>query len=152
MGDFYSVTMKMNATPGAIPQTIGQIIAGATKRIRLHEVHIGSSSASALAGCRLSVGRPTTAGTGGAAVTPQVLTDGAPAAIFTALSAETVWSAEPTQPSRYLHELGLDAVASYVWVPKDPVVAAVSTRLGFRVEVDNSATKVQWTITAVVEE
>ena len=103
---------------------------------------------------RISIGRPTTAGTGGAAYTPQIVTDGAPAAIFSALSGTTVWSIEPTQPSAYLEEIALDVVNSIVWepTPGNEIIVPVSGRLGFRVEEDNSTTKVQWQITAFVEE
>ena len=151
MSDFYSVVGRMTATP-TVPATIALIVAGATKRVWVHEVHLGSSNASALAGTRVSVGRPTTSGTGGAAYTPQPLDAGAPPAIFTALSSSTAWSAEPTQPAAYIWEQGLDAVASYVWVPKTPVLVAVSTRLAVRVEADASATKVQWVATMICEE
>lgn len=151
MSDFYTVVGKITATPTP-PATIALIAAGATKRVWLHEVHIGSANASALAGTTVSVGRPTTSGTGGAAYTPVPLDAGAPAAIFTALSATTPWSAEPTQPANYIWQQSLDAVASYIWVPKAPILVAVSTRIAVRVEADNSATKVQWTTTLVVEE
>jgi len=151
MGDFYTVVGKMGATP-TVPATILMAVAGATKRIFIHEVHLGSHNASALAGARVSLGRPSTAGTGGAAFTPTPIDTGAPAAIFTALSSATPWSAEPTQPTNYIWEEGLDAVASYVYVPKAPIVVPTSGRIAVRVEVDNSGTKVQWTATLVVEE
>lgn len=151
MGDMYTVVGKMTATP-TVPATILLIVAGATKRVWVHEVHLGSHNASALAGARVSLGRPTTSGTGGAAYTPVPIDSAAPAAIFTALSSSTAWSAEPTQPATYIWEEGLDAVASYVYVPKAPIPLAVSTRMAVRVEVDNSGTKVQWTATLVCEE
>lgn len=150
-GDKYTVLFENNAAP-AIPSTIGLIVAGATKRCWLTELNIGSKNAAALAGAKLSVGRPTTSGTGGAAITPQPIDAGAPAAIFTALSATTIWSAEPTQPGTYLYQIGLNAVASEVWTPPEPYVVNVSTRLAVRVEADASATKVQWVITATVQE
>ena len=147
----YKVVGRLNAAP-TIPATILMVTAGGTKRCWVHELTIGARNASALAGARLSVGRPTTAGTGGASYTPQPLDAGAPAAIFTALSGTTVWSAEPTQPSAYLDEIPLDAVATIVYQPKTPWLIPTSGRLAVRVEEDNSATKVQWTITAIVEE
>lgn len=150
-GDKYSVVGQYNATP-TIPTTILLITAGATKRCWLTELNVGSKNAAALAGAKFSVGRPTTAGTGGAAYTPQPFDAGAPAAIFTALSASTVWSAEPTQPGTYLYEMGLNAVASVIWTPPEPICINVSTRLGVRIEVDNSATKVQWVVTATIQE
>lgn len=150
-GDKYTVLGENNVAP-AIPTTILLITAGATKRCSLTELNIGSKSATALAGAKLSVGRATTAGTGGAAVTPQPIDAGAPAAIFTALSATTVWSAEPTQPGTYLYQIGLNVVASEIWTPPEPIIINVSTRLGIRIEADASATKVQWVVTATVQE
>lgn len=150
-GDKYTVLGENNVAP-AIPSTILLIVAGATKRCWLTELNMGSKSATALAGAKLSVGRPTTSGTGGAAITPQPIDAGAPAAIFTALSATTVWSAEPTQPGVYLYQAGLNAVASEVWTPPEPLLINVSTRLAVRVEVDASTTKVQWVVTATVQE
>ena len=151
MSDFYTVVGKITATP-TVPATIALILAGGSKRVWLHELHIGSANASALAGTTVSVGRPTTSGTGGAAYTPVPIDAGAPASLFSALSATTPWSAEPTQPASYIWQQSLDAVASYIWVPKTPILVAVNTRLAVRVEADNSATKVQWTTTLVVEE
>ena len=151
MGDFYKVVGRLNASP-TVPATILLLTAGATKRIRVHELLIGSRNGAALSGARLSVGRPTTAGTGGAAYTPQINTDGAPAAIFTALSGTTVWSAEPTQPASYLDEIPLDVVATLQYRPVEPWIVPVTGRLAVRVEEDNSTTKVQWVVTALVEE
>lgn len=150
-GDKYTVLGENNAAP-TIPSTILLIVAGATKRCWLTELNMGSKSATALAGAKLSVGRPSTSGTGGAAITPQPIDASAPAAIFTALSATTVWSAEPTQPGVYLYQAGLNAVASEVWTPPEPLLINVSTRLAVRVEVDASTTKVQWVVTATVQE
>jgi len=152
MSDFYRVIGRHASTPGAIPSTVLMIVAGATKRIWVHEVQIGSSNAAALAGAEFSLGRPTTAGTGGVAATPVASDSGAPAAIFTALSAATPWSAEPTQPSNYDFRLGLDAVTTYIYTPKVPILVPLSGRFACRIETDNSATKVQWTCTMTVEE
>ena len=150
-GDKYTVLGENNAAP-TIPSTILLIVAGATKRCWLTELNIGSKSATALAGAKLSVGRPTSSGTGGAAITPQPIDAGAPAAIFTALSATTVWSAEPTQPGVYLYQIGLNAVGSEIWTPPEPICINVSTRLAVRIETDASTTKVQWVVTATVQE
>lgn len=152
MGDIYTVACAMTGATPATPTTIGLILAGATKRLWVHEIHFGSSNAAALAGTRISVGRPTTSGTGGAAVTPQPIDAGAPAAIFTALSSSTQWSAEPTQPGAYIWQQGMDAVASYPYIPKSPIVVGTATRLAVRVESDLSATRVLWVATFVVEE
>jgi hypothetical protein len=141
----------MTATP-TVPATIALIVAGATKRLFVHEIHIGTSNASALAGTRVSVGRPTTSGTGGAAYTPQPIDAAAPPAIFTALSSSTAWSAEPTQPAAYIDEFGIDAVASYPYIPKVPITVGTGTRLAVRVEADGSATKSQFVVTLKVEE
>lgn len=150
-GDKYTVLFEENAVP-VPPITIGLIVAGATKRCWLTELNIGSKTATALAGAKLSLGRPTTSGTGGAAIVPQPIDPGAPAAIFTALSATTVWSAEPTQPGVYLYQIGLNAVATMIWTPPEPIIVNVSTRLGIRIEADSSVTKVQWVVTATVQE
>lgn len=150
-GDKYTVVAENNVAP-AVPTTILLITAGSTKRCWLTELIFGSKSAAALAGASISVGRPTTAGTGGVAITPQPIDAGAPAAIFTALGAQTVWSAEPTQPGTYLHKFGINAVASMIWTPPEPILINVSTRLGVRIEVDASATKVQWVVTGTVQE
>lgn len=153
MGDLYSAVAVMGATP-ASPATILLITASASKRLRIRSVEFGSSNASALNGSRVSIGIPTTAGTGGASITPQVVTNGAPPAMFTALSSSTPWSVEPTQPGAYVWQQGLDVVASYVWTPpdKDGFIIPVSGRVAVRVEADQSATKVQWVCTALVEE
>lgn len=151
MGDMYTVVGKMAATPTS-PATILMIVAAATKRCWLHELHIGTQNGGALAGTTISVGRPTTAGTGGAAYTPLPEDPSAPASLFTALSSSTAWSAEPTQPGTYIWQQGLDAVASYIWVPKTPIIVPTSGRLAVRVEADNSSTKVQWVATAIIEE
>ena len=150
-GDKYTVLFENNVAP-VIPTTIGLIVAGATKRCWLTELNIGSKSATALAGAKLSVGRPTTSGTGGAAIVAQPIDAGAPAAIFTALSATTVWSIEPTQPAVYLYQIGLNAVGSEIWTPPEPILINISTRLGIRIETDSSTTKVQWVVTATVQE
>jgi hypothetical protein len=150
-GDKYTVLGELNATPTP-PATIVLVVAGATKRCWLTEVNWGSKTATALAGAKLSVGRPTTSGTGGAAITPQPIDPGAPAAIFTALSGTTVWSAEPTQPGVYLYQAALNAVASEIWTPPEPILINVSTRLAVRVEADSSTTKVQWVVTLTIQE
>ena len=150
-GDKYTVVGEFNATP-TIPNTILLIVAGATKRCWLTELNIGSKTATALAGAKFSVGRPTTSGTGGAAYTPVPIDPSAPAAIFTALSATTVWSAEPTQPGTYIYQAGLSAVASEIWTPPEPILINVSTRLAVRIEADSSTTKVQWVVTATIQE
>lgn len=150
-GDKYTVLFENNAAP-TIPSTIGLIVAGATKRVWLTELNIGSKTATALAGAKLSVGRPTTSGTGGAAIVAQPVDAGAPAAIFTALSATTIWSVEPTQPGVYLYQIGLNAVASQIWTPPEPILVNISTRLAIRVEADSSTTKVQWVVTATFQE
>lgn len=150
-GDKYTVLGELNAAP-TIPNTILLIVAGATKRCWLTELNIGSKNSTALAGAKISVGRPSTSGTGGAAITPQPIDAGAPAAIFTALSGTTIWSAEPTQPGVYLYQTGLDVVATEIWTPPEPILINVSTRLAVRIEADASATKVQWVVTATVQE
>lgn len=150
-GDKYTVLGENNAAP-AIPSTILLIVAGATKRCWLTELNIGSKSALALAGAKLSLGRPTSSGTGGAAITPQPVDPAAPASIFTALSATTIWSAEPTQPAVYQYQIGLNAVGSEIWTPPEPILIPVSTRLAVRIEADASTTKVQWVVTATVQE
>lgn len=150
-GDKYTVLGENNAAP-TIPSTILMILAGATKRCWLTELNIGSKTATALAGAKLSVGRPSTAGTGGAAIVAQPVDSSAPAAIFTAASATTVWSAEPTQPSVYLYQIGLNAVASEIWTPPEPIMIPINGRLAVRVEADASTTKVQWVVTATVQE
>lgn len=151
MSDMYTVACVMGATP-TVPATIGMVTASASKRLWVHQIDFGSLNAAALAGARISVGRPTTAGTGGAAATPQPIDAGAPAALFSALSAATPWSLEPTQPGAYIWQQGLDVVASYPYIPKVPLLVNVSTRLAARVEADASSTKVQWVVTFHVEE
>ena len=151
MGDIYTVVGRITATP-TIPATVALITAGATKRIWIHEVHIGSSNAAAVAGAEFSSGRPTTSGTGGASYTPLPVDPAAPAAIFTALTATTPWSAEPTQPATWDVREGFDVLTSYLWVPKQPLLIATSGRFAVRIETDNSSTKVQWTATIKVEE
>jgi hypothetical protein len=130
------------------------VTAGATKRCRMMALHIGSQNGAALAGCTVSIGRPTTAGTGGAAYTPLADDPSAPAAIFTALSSSTVWSAEPTQPATYNWQQSFDVVASYIYIPEDPkgILIPLNGRLAVRIEADNSSTKVLWTATMTVEE
>lgn len=150
-GDKYTVLFENNAAP-AIPSTIGLIVAGSTKRVWLTELNIGSKNGAALAGAKISVGRPTTSGTGGAAIVPQPIDPSAPAAIFTALSATTIWSVEPTQPGVYVYQTGLNAVASEIWTPPEPILVNVSTRLAIRIEADSSTTKVQWVVTATFQE
>lgn len=151
MGDIYTVVGRFVATP-TIPGTLVLITAGATKRLRLHSLEIGSTNAAAVAGVDISLGTPTSAGTGGGAYTPLPEDPGAPAAIFTALSASTVWSAEPTQPTTWFFRGGLDALTTLLRQPDVPMIVPVSTRLAVRVEADGSATKVQWTVTLRVEE
>ncbi len=151
MGDQYKVIGKMAATP-APPATILLVTAGATKRCWLTELHIGTLNGAALAGTTISVGRPTTAGTGGAAYTPLPDDTAAPPAIFTALSSSSVFSAEPTQPATYIWQIGLDAVASYIWIPPKPIIIPLNGRLAVRVEADNSTVKVQWVATCTIEE
>src|SRR3954453_6497947 len=150
-GDKYTVLFENNAAP-TIPSTIGVIVAGATKRCWLTELNIGVKNSTALAGAKISVGRPTTSGTGGAAIVAQPIDPSAPAAIFTALTATTIWSAEPTQPGVYLYQAGIDVVASQIWTPPEPILINVSTRLAVRVEADASSTKVQWVVTATIQE
>lgn len=149
-GDKYMVTGENNVAP-AIPTTILMLLTG-TKRAWLTELNIGSKSATALAGAKLSVGRPTTAGTGGAAIVPSPVDAGAPACLTTAASATTVWSAEPTQPGVYLYSIGLNAVASEIWTPPEPILIGAATRLAVRIEADSSTTKVQWVVTATFQE
>lgn len=149
-GDKYMVLGENNVAP-AIPTTILLLLTG-TKRAWLTELNIGSKSATALAGAKLSVGRPTSSGTGGAAIVPQPLDAAAPACLTTALSASTVWSAEPTQPAVYLYQIGLNAVASQIWTPPEPILIGAATRLAVRIEVDASVTKVQWVVTATFQE
>lgn len=157
MGDIYRVIGVINAAP-TLPATVFLVVGGATKRCWLKTIHFGSQNGAALAGATVSIGRPTTSGTGGAAYTPLADDTNAPAAIFTALSASTVFSAEPTQPATYIWRQSLDVVASYIFnaqeVSTDPrgIMIPVSGRLAFRVEADNSATKVLWTATATIEE
>lgn len=149
-GDKYMVTGENNAAP-TIPSTILMLLAG-TKRAWLTELNIGSKSATALAGAKLTVGRPTTAGTGGAAIVAQPEDTAAPAALTTCASATTPWSAEPTQPSVYLYSIGLNAVASEIWTPPEPILIPATGRLAVRIEVDASTTKVQWVVTATFQE
>ena len=49
MSDMYTVVGKMSGTPTP-PATILMIVAAATKRCWLHELHIGTQNGSALAG------------------------------------------------------------------------------------------------------
>ena len=151
MADVYTVVGRITAAP-TIPATIVLIVGGATKRCRLVDMEIGSSNASALAGAEISVGRPTTSGTGGASYTPLAQDPAAPAAIFTALTATTPWSAEPTQPATWDARLGLDVLTTLLWTPPTPLIIPLNGRLAVRVETDNSATKVQWSCTLRIEE
>lgn len=151
MGDLYTVTGRITATP-TIPATVVLVTAGATKRCWLRELEIGSTNAAAVAGAEISVGIPTTAGTGGAAITPLPIDSAAPAAIFTALTATTPWSAEPTQPATWHLRTGIDALTTFIWVPPVPIVMALNSRLAVRIEADGSTTKVQWTCTLKIEE
>lgn len=153
MSDMFKVIGRHSATPSASPSTIVMVINGATKRLWLHELQLGSSNASALAGVEWSLGRPSTQGTGGAAYVPRPVDSSAPAALFTAKTADTTpWSAEPTQPGTYDERLGIDAVTTYIYTPKTPIVVPISGLLAVRIEIDNSATKAQWTCTLTIEE
>lgn len=149
-GDKYTVVWENNAAP-TIPSTIGTISVGATKRMWLTELNIGSKSATALAGAKLSVNRSADAGTGGAAVTPRPIDVGAPAAIFTSKSATTIWSVEPATLV-VLYQIGLNAVASEIWTPPEPILFNISTFACVRIEADSSTTKVQWVVTATFQE
>lgn len=149
-GDKYTVAWEENAAP-VPPITIGTISVGATKRVWLTELNIGSKTATALAGAKLSVNRAADAGTGGAAVTPRPIDPSAPAAIFTAKSATTVWTVEPGTLV-VLQQFGLNAVASFIWTPPEPIMFNVSTFAAVRIEVDSSTTKVQWVVTATFQE
>jgi hypothetical protein len=149
-GDKYTVVWENNAAP-AIPSTIGSISVGATKRVWLTELNIGSKSAIALAGAKLSLNRAADAGTGGAAVTPRPVDPSAPAAVFTSKSATTIWSVEPGTLV-VLYQIGLNAVGSMIWTPPEPIMFNVSTFGCFRIEVDASSTKVNWVVTATFQE
>ena len=149
--DRYDVIGR-NAVAPAIPSTIALVVAGATKRLFVRRITAGSESAGTATSAGLSLGRPTTSGTGGASYTPVAQDPAAPAAIFTALSATTVWSAEPTQPTNYDQRIGLNVFTTYLEVFEQPYVVAVSARFAVRVEADVSGTKVQWTVTLGIEE
>ena len=151
MPEFYTAVGRLSAAP-TVPATFLLVVAGATKGLLLTELDFGSHNASAIAGSEISIGRPTTSGTGGVAVTPQPLNPNDPASIFTALSGATVFSAEPTQPAAYVYRFPLDVLQNGIWVPQKPIYVPVNTRLAFRVEIDNSATKVQWAATATFQE
>ena len=151
MPEFYTAVGRLGTAP-TIPATLLLIVAGATKGFLLKELDFGSHNAAALAGAEISIGRPTTSGTGGAAITPQPLNSLDPASIATALSASTVWSAEPTQPGTYLYRFALDVLQNGIWIPPKEIYVPISTRLAVRVETDNSATKVQWAVTATIQE
>lgn len=151
MGDIYTVVGRITAAP-TIPATVVMVTAGGTKRCWLHEMEIGSTNASAVAGAEISVGIPTTAGTGGVGITPLPIDVSAPAAIFTALTATTPWSAEPSQPATWHLRTGIDALTTFIWVPKHPVLIQISTRLAVRIETDGSATKANWACTLKIEE
>jgi len=149
--DRYSVIGRHTATP-ATPSTIALLVAGATKRLFVREVILGTETATTATSAAASLGRPTTSGTGGAAYTPLPSDAAAPAAIFTALSATTVWSAEPTQPGTYDRRAAVNVFTTMLYMTESPLVIAVSTRFAARVEADTSGTKQQWTATIVVEE
>jgi hypothetical protein len=151
VSDIYTVQGRMAATP-TIPATVLLIVAGTQKRLWVHEILVSSTTATASASAEFTVGRPTTSGTGGAAVTPQPEDAAAQASLFTALSSSTAFSAEPTQPAAYIDRVALNTLTSYLYVPKFPILVAVSTRLAVRVEADSTATKVQWIAQMTVEE
>lgn len=151
MGDFYTVVGRFTAAP-TIPGTLCLITAGSTKRLRIWSVEIGSTNAAAVAGAEVSLGAPSTAGTGGASYTPLAEDSAAPASIFTALTATTVWSAEPTQPATWFFRGGIDVLATMLRQPAQPLIIPTSGRFAVRIETDNSATKVQWSCTVRVEE
>lgn len=149
-GDKYTVVWEENATP-VPPITIGTISTGGTKRVWLTELNIGSKTATALAGAKLSLNRASDAGTGGAAVTPRPVDAAAPAAIFTSKSATTIFSVEPTITA-VLWQIGLNAVATIIWTPPEPILLPISGFACVRIETDASATKVQWVVTATFQE
>ena len=151
MADTYSVIGRLAAAP-TVPATILLMVNGATKRSRLVQVTVGSHNSTTANGAEITIGRPTTSGTGGAATTPVALDPAAPAAIFTSLSGSTIFSAEPTQPANYDYRIALDTLVTGIWTPPREFVVPVSGRVGFRIESDSSTTKVQWTITAHFEE
>lgn len=154
-GDKYTVIFE-NVVAPVPPVTIGTISTGATKRAWLTELNIGSKNAAALAGAEFSIHRATIAtGTGGTAYTPNPIDPGAAASLFTAKSANTlVWTVEPTfaLPAQAIYRIGLNAVASEIWTPPEPIMIPLSTMLVIRIEADASATKVQWVVTATVQE
>lgn len=149
-GDKYTVVWEENAAP-VPPITIGTITTAATKRVWLTELNIGSKTATALAGAKLSVNRCADAGTGGAAVTPRPIDAGAPASLFSSKSATTVWTVEPATLV-VLYQIGLNAVASEIWTPPEPILIPVSGFLCVRIEADSSTTKVQWVVTGTFQE
>ena len=151
MSDFYKVVGRQAGIAPTPPATI-LLITAVTKRFWLWELVIGSINSTTPAGAEITVGRPSTAGTGGAAYTPLNQDSGGPAALATALTATTVWSVEPTQPTTWDMRTGIDVLTTIIWVPPKPLLVNVGGRIGVRIEADNSATKVQWACSALIEE
>lgn len=149
-GDKYTVMTEHTAAP-VPPITMMTVSVGATKRVWLTELNIGSKTATALAGARISLNRAADAGTGGTATTPSKIDPGAPAAIFTAKNLVSLWTVEPATLVPF-YSIGLNAVASEIWTPPEPMLLNISTFFVIRIEVDSSTTKVQWAITATFQE
>lgn len=149
-GDKYTVMTEHTAAP-VPPITMMTISVGATKRVWLTELNIGSKTATALAGARISLNRAADAGTGGTLTTPSKVDAGAPAAIFTAKNLVSLWTVEPGTLAPF-YSIGLNAVASEIWTPPEPILLNISTFFCIRIEADASTTKVQWAITATFQE
>lgn len=156
MADVYTVVGKtVGPVPATLPTTMLLLVAGATKRLRILRVEVTNLAALAATGAaqaRFTCGRPSTSGTGGAAVTPAPVDTSAPASIATALSGTTVWSAEPTQPAQYDADFGVNQYGGTFWVPPREFVIPVNGRFAVRVEADAATARTQYEASVTFEE
>lgn len=118
--------------------TILEMRSATTIRPRLYYFTIGSDATPADMAAEYNLQRTTTVGSGGSAVTPQLLDPGDPAALGAAREADT---AEPTYTAdAIMFHVAVNQRATFQWYAqtgREIVLPAAANGLGFRVVTTN---------------
>jgi hypothetical protein len=129
----YNVNSGTISAIGATgPKTLLQYTAPSTRIAVLTRVRLGNINSEVSTQEEFEILRQTTAGTGGASVTPAALNGGA-AATGTALSASTAWSVEPTAGTSLVRDVW-NIVSGQIELPlpEERIIVPPSGRIAIR--------------------
>lgn len=143
LGFEYTIALdNIDMAVADVPGTICRITAGAAVPVVVSHIELGTRTPTTPEGTGVRIYRASTAGTGGAANTPNPASASSPAAACSVVDAQTAFSVQPTT-GVLLPGFDYDALGQFSWRvdPRSGIIIPASGILVVNIEVDPGATR-----------